>query len=817
MPLWIWLKAILLLVVRVWMWPLRRHLRLVIRYDSGFRSRVPFSVPLRVSIVEGGGIEPNVVHPLLWEKPVAIKVARLPEHLRDNETAHIVILAAADFGRTVAALFKDPNSVQIPALLVVVGSNWALARQLWRLPRGTGLIAVRSSMLFGCLKGLMERIANDEPLERAIQNATEEYGDMSAPLVVLDRSSSDALRVGDAAEMTRVQYRLAGGADAEPPFSDSQKRGLVTNLWKLAAPLERATPESLPAGARLLDINVLRTTYRPDVGRIVRRGTTLARATEYFLTVHVGPRLASSAIRKEDGALSHVNGVNKHTDVLDVVVQVKELELLSRRRQQVTLRPQGASALVYFTVRTPAEPGTAHLRVLVYRRTKLLQSYWVEAEVTDHEVALEAADRGVVARMDFSFVRDLSGRPAESEDRSGINPLLSLAVNRDARATHSLFAKGAQGEYEFSIPESGVKQALDDFRRILLEASYVPAEEGEAPQPRRWSTQPGSDAKEFIRRLARLGYRMHRAYLDNTVPGLRDTLRTLRDSADQMINVTRLDTRFAFPWPVFYDMYVPKSRSAEVCFGESAPGVRCDHTGDSTAFCIRGFWGYRHQIEELIGGSTPREWVSRIKRTGSRSALRCVVDESLDSGGQLNKLLELHGADRSPVASSDALLATLSDVASRPALLMLFAHLHQCESDDLPAGPRIPLPQTQPPQQLWCDDILDHLDKHPPWIDPSALVLLLTCNSAATSPETLTDFVIALNRAQAGAIVGTECLALSDAALRFADAFLSLVWQRERPLGEAMMEARRHFLRQGNPLAFAFSCIGRADLRVEKP
>jgi hypothetical protein len=60
-------------------------------------------------------------------------------------------------------------------------------------------------------------------------------------------------------------------------------------------------------------------------------------------------------------------------------------------------------------------------------------------------------------------------------------------------------------------------------------------------------------------------------------------------------------------------------------------------------------------------------------------------------------------------------------------------------------------------------------------------------------------------------------LALSDAALRFADAFLSLVWQRERPLGEAMMEARRHFLRQGNPLAFAFSCIGRADLRVEKP
>ena len=96
-------------------------------------------------------------------------------------------------------------------------------------------------------------------------------------------------------------------------------------------------------------------------------------------------------------------------------------------------------------------------------------------------------------------------------------------------------------------------------------------------------------------------------------------------------------------------------------------------------------------------------------------------------------------------------------------------------------------------------------------IDPDRLIAALK----ATNPATLTDFVVAFHRARAGAIIGTECLAFSDCVSRFSQRFFPLLWERGVPLGEAMTEVRRALLQKGYPLAFIFSSIGRADLRVK--
>lgn len=111
--------------------------------------------------------------------------------------------------------------------------------------------------------------------------------------------------------------------------------------------------------------------------------------------------------------------------------------------------------------------------------------------------------------------------------------------------------------------------------------------------------------------------------------------------------------------------------------------------------------------------------------------------------------------------------------------------------------------------------ILEYLDDHEPWSDRNTVVVLLTCDSMATNPKTLTDFVVAFHRARAGAIIGTECLAFSDCVSRFSQRFFPLLWERGVPLGEAMTEVRRALLQKGYPLAFIFSSIGRADLRVK--
>ena len=148
-------------------------------------------------------------------------------------------------------------------------------------------------------------------------------------------------------------------------------------------------------------------------------------------------------------------------------------------------------------------------------------------------------------------------------------------------------------------------------------------------------------------------------------------------------------------------------------------------------------------------------------------------------------------------------------------MLVVLGHLNSKIENEEPLGPRIPLPSTNPRDWLLSRDILEYLDDHAPWNDPNTVVVLLTCESAATTPETLTDFVIAFHRARAGAIIGTECLALSDCVARFSEHFFPLVWTGRMSIGEAMREVRRALLQQGYPLAFVFSCIGRTDLKVE--
>lgn len=565
----------------------------------------------------------------------------------------------------------------------------------------------------------------------------------------------------------------------------------------------------------------MRATYRPDLPRRLERGTTLQCAADYLLEVHVGAGLATSIVRGEQAPPGVSRGERSEADVLDMAIQDKELKVASSRTRQLMVPPGGPSRMVFFTFRTPDKTGIANLRLIVYRRNQMLQSYLVQAEIAENEVELEAADRGAIAKLDFSHTRDLAlqatGKPLADV---GVTPstVLTLSVNQDAGATHAIFVKGAEDAVGFSITESGVNRNLRKFRRILLQASYIRETDGLGNRrPRRWLEEPGSDSRTFIKELANFGSDVYRAYFDNTAEKLRDTLHTIRMGSDSVISIIRYDERFAFPWPVFYDMHLPRIPwSAPVCFGESAPGVRCQHNGESRAYCIRGFWGYRHLVEELLGNRDLEDRVARVRRQKAPGSLHFFADGTVENATEIEKVLNgLQGSLKSQPADSAALLNTLWDNTKRPAMLVVFGHLNSKVNKGEPLGPRIPLPLTNPPDWLLSRDIVEYLDNHVPWQDPNTVVVLLTCESAATTPETLTDFVIAFHRAKAGAIIGTECLALSDCVARFSERFFRLVWDEGMSVGEAMTQVRRALLQQGYPLAFVFSCIGRADLKVD--
>jgi len=797
----------------------------VIRYDSGPRSRPPFQPPLRIAAV--GDAARAVVEAIKRPSGLEVTFLRLPEHLQ--ECPHILVTQATDLPRTMAVAFRGVRGAETPALIVSLGGNWELLRRLPGVPRGVAVLAVRFLRARSLLEAIIENIAQDLPLERAIKEGARKLEPFLSSLrsiirrrrgilLIMDRALDDALRLGDAIEMLGIQRELAGS------LLEKKEKEDLHNLWQIASALKQGTAES--AGPRLLDMNLVRATYRPDVPRRLAAGTTLACGADYLLEVHVGARLATSMIRGEEENPSSSGGTSM-PDVLDVALQDKELKVVSSHMRQLALPAAGPSRLLFFTLRTPEKTGSAGLRLMVYRRNQMLQSYLVEVEVAEQEVELQARDRGATAQLDFSDTRDLAPKPAETSMEGGVSPaiapgpLLSIAVNRNGADTHAIFVKGAEDAVGFSIPESGVNSNLQAFREILLNASYTKEIDADGkPKPRLWTQKPGSFSKEFIKDLANFGTDAYHAYLDNTAERLRDTLQTIRTTDDKVIGIVRYDERFAFPWPVFYDMHLPRfAWNADVCFGESAPGVKCAHTGQSRAYCIRGFWGYRHRIQELIGNRKPEDRVDHVGRKKAPGSLQFLAGISDQYAKDIEQMIKgLEGSDKIQPTDSTALLDALWDNARRPAVLVVLGHLFHKAEEREPIGPRIPLPAAQAPTQDWLlsRDILEYLDDHPPWQDPNTVVVLLTCESAATTPETLTDFVIAFNRARAGAIIGTECLALSDCMARFSKAFFPLVWEGSMSLGEAMTKVRRTLLEQGYPLAFVFSCIGRADLKVDR-
>jgi hypothetical protein len=785
----------------------RRHRVEVVRFDSGALPCPPFRLPMRVTAV--GETARSIASFITPYDGLAIDHVALPEHLRDQQCPQIVITSTTDLRRTLAAAHYAAHGLDGPALIVALGGKWGAWPSAGKVPHGAALYAVPAERAKQAIPRIVEHLVNDVPLERAVKDAARGTVRRSrGSLLVIDRAANYALRLAEAAEMVNVARERAG--------MPAVKTDLQLSTISAAMPTgleSRDVDAPRPNHGRVLDINIMRATYREGRPRMVPPGTTLQSDTDYFLVLHTGRRLATSIIREQDEGPPTDVVANAEPDVLDIVVQGKELTVSSTELRQVVVTPSGTSPTLFFAFRTPPRPGCATLRAMVYRQNEMLQSYLVSAEVTEHEVPLGTPQRGATAVLDFSQAEDLT--PA-TPDETMLTPALTLAVNRSGSATHSISIKAGRGAAKISIPESAVVTHLREFREILLDASYRRDDDGPM-RPLIWRNEPTEHSKRIVRRLADLGHRLYRNYLDDTDEQVALTLARIRDNNDLVISVVRFDRQFAFPWTVFYDWRPPRIPSlANVCFGESEPGVPCTHDYRSRVYCIRGFWGYRHQIEDLIGSRTPRKRMRQVARQGLPEDLAYLIGDGIRDPSAFEKVMkEFPDAMRLTTGDPGALIDTMWN--RRPSLLVVLGHLRATPVDDEPSDPRIPLCHPNGRQWLLERDIFDAVSDHQPWSQPNSIVLLLTCESAATSPDQLSGFVTAFHRARAGAVIGTECLALTDCMERFAKRFLPMVWQEQLPLGKAMTQVRRDLLRQGYPLAFVFSCVGAADLKVTGP
>jgi len=333
---------------------------------------------------------------------------------------------------------------------------------------------------------------------------------------------------------------------------------------------------------------------------------------------------------------------------------------------------------------------------------------------------------------------------------------------------------------------------------------------------------PGGDVAQTFRDLAKQGRDLYEALFtkaDKTP--LRPALVKVAQGADQKLQVIRFDANFVFPWSILYDFSVPDeivgATPAPVCLGVTvdaggSPSV-CSHNSESKAYCVRGFWGVRNYIEELIGSGINTK--PKIAKTAN-GAVRVVADAALSPSAKLisnlNASIGKTQVEDGPLDPDQLLDLLWAEPPKRPSILIVLGHLAKRPILGEPEGARIVLVRNS--KWLLRRKISERVTKDAAgWQQPRSIVLLMACESAATEVTTLNDFVTAWNTAGAGAIVGTECVVGADLAASLAEEVTTGLWNG-KTLGEAMTNFRRAAVSSGNPLGLVFHAVGDVDLTV---
>jgi hypothetical protein len=129
--------------------------------------------------------------------------------------------------------------------------------------------------------------------------------------------------------------------------------------------------------------------------------------------------------------------------------------------------------------------------------------------------------------------------------------------------------------------------------------------------------------------LAQAGQKLHQGlFLAITDRELVAGLRAARTRPDDLIQIVHYAYNFPFPWPLLYDFDLPENIAGaplpDVCKGfrrqkQGRPYScreclkECLHPDKRESVCAFGFWGMRHQVEQLLLDGTEHDEPPELK------------------------------------------------------------------------------------------------------------------------------------------------------------------------------------------------------------
>jgi hypothetical protein len=518
---------------------------------------------------------------------------------------------------------------------------------------------------------------------------------------------------------------------------------------------------------------------------------------------------------------------------LDLAVTGLDFDLLGEPLQQVWLPRRGVTGPIAFRV-VPLHPGASAIRIQVYGRGRLLQSYKMAAIADGPEPidpgewtarlagvlgpavpderdefgqrALEPADPGpwqrAVRELDLLDDWDRTEHPAAA-------PRVCISVNEHRDESVVSVRLGERYEVKRDLPTTHgdtIRCNLDAMMGETQAASFGFTDE----------SATGNALKlDMLRVLARAGNALFIAAFSKEVG---DELARLPD--ETIIEVGHLVAAKAIPWNVVYDrtLATGTGEPATLCpvgFKAVGDGHACGALegcladgadGKAGVLCPRGFWGFRRRVELPLGVARPR--VGPPDPAAPQS-IAVLVDADVVGTDNLDEILKLArnagGGIRLEVPTppvKPGLFTALRD----PHLTSAYLACHAFPSVGV-NGERLsfdgPSAKADDPVVERTNLIVNDLDDIRWLLRP--LVVLNACGTAAYRGGSIPTFLSTLiTRCGAGGVVATEISVLNQLAAKFG-ADLMRAYLDGEPVGQAVLLARRKLARYQNPLGLAWT------------
>lgn len=645
-------------------------------------------------------------------------------------------------------------------------------------------------------------------------------------------------------ELDRASAELRSAFETGIHF-DRESTGLLRIASVLAAhdALERSESANLAAVQALLQDEQVADALQHSQGRKVDaqmfflsgqgvphpvdRTSPLMPGSLVRLAVHIGQRGKDSLIVGEpptlDPLLPPLENELQHQ--IDFVVFPKDFSLLGWQgaMQTAALPRFGGTDTVSWDLRVPAldsvkgdKAPQAELRFSVYFRNQLLQSFRLTAALsTDRSLQ---SDTGVEIVCDFSQTQRFG-----KLDALGAR-VLSLSLNDSANGTHTLMLKEGGKEpvaIEWTKPQ--LVEYTQALRKTLEAAIWEEDRIRFGFDMRTLQVVAGPDSNDEFDAVVRAMAYAGKALMDQLIfrhasgEAVLDMLSAVLAEHDKTVQVVLLSADYALPWSLLYDYDIPAvmpDTLVPVCRGVDGDGPCTCGPESNTGICLRGFWGFRHVIEQLAPTRPPDRdtpgLIAKTRTSYTLGMLRTISDEFVDALPHTMPGLPSFTWFDYPDCSRP-LFDIMKEKGDRPSIVLYVGH--QSRGSTQFAEPILVSSGKFPMLQL--SDIAKQVLKRASWTEPRSLVLLMGCGTATTRVDTGLSFATAFLQLGAIGVLGTECdIATSIAARVARDVVTALA--SAKTMGVALKETIWNLAQQGCPVGLAFSYIGPVDVRLPR-